>query len=173
MADTTKSPAEGYLRKVLQRSQGPADTKKGKERAEASKEALEEEAVLELPLSLDADARFRAMVVAELTPEDLLYSETVYTAHTFVITDWLRQKADMVDTPPVLDDPALNQEAEIALWVNRIANKDIVIPDRVERCWEKNLEARWKVIRYYETRLEAWDIPRKERLERMRRFASL
>ena len=172
MTDTMNSLAEDYLRKVLQRSQGQADTKKGKEKAEASKEELEDVPALELPLSVDANARFHAMVVAELTPEDLLYSETVYTAHTFVITDWLRQEAGMVDTP-VLDDPALNQEAEIALWVNRIADKDVAVPDTIERCWEKNLEARWKVIRHYETRVEAWDIPRKERLERMRRFASL
>ena len=172
MAETRKSSAEAYLRKVLQRPQGPADTKKGKEQGEASKEAHEHEAAVELLLSSDVDARFRAMVIAELTAEDLLYSETVYTTHTFVITDWLQQEAGMVDTP-VLDDPALNQEAEIALWVNRIADENIEIPDRIERCWEKNLEARWKVIRHYETRLEAWDIPRKERLERMRRFASL
>jgi len=177
-----ESRATASLRKVLQGPQRQSGPNKAEGKASRSKQASEPEedkmprddewTPRELPLSGNAMAHIREIDASKLMPTDLIGMEDVYTTLTIVIIDWLRLKGGAADVP-MLEDAALTQAAEIVVLAERVAERNVEIPEEMQRCWEEAQGMRTAVIRYHEARLENWDKARRERLEGMRRFLSV
>jgi len=170
------------LRDVLRGPPEQSRPNKAEEKASTSKQASkpeedemdrnDERTSVELPLSGNAMAHIREIDASKLMPADLIGMEDIYTTLTIVIIDWLRLKGGAADVP-MLEDEALDQEAEIVVLAELAAERNVEIPEEMERCWEEAQVMRRAVIRYHEARLEDWDKARREKLEGMRRLLSV
>jgi len=177
-----ESRAMASLREVLQGPSKKSRPNKAEEKESRSKQDSKPEedesdrddelTSLELPLSGNAMAQIREIDASKLMPTDMIRMEDTYTILTIVIIDWLRLKGGAAGVP-MLEDAALNQEAEIVVLAEMAAERNVEIPEEMERCWEEAQGMRRAVIRYHEARLEDWDKARREKLEGMRRLLSV
>lgn len=77
---------------------------------------------LEFPLSAEAKARMKKIEFSKLDAVDLVAMVDTYTMLTIAVIDWLHQASKVIELP-TSDDPAANQEAQIKLFANKIAEK--------------------------------------------------
>lgn len=145
LRDALGSRAEESLRKLLERPQRPPKPEKGKTEAKINEpmtkgpnEDDDDFKPLVYPFSEETKACTRETKASELTPTNFITAESFYKSLTMMVTEWLRKEGDLGDFQ-LMKDPALNEALEITCWADTIAEKNISVPEEIERYWEERL----------------------------------